>query len=54
MKKRIVALVSALTLVFAMSMNVAATESVTAEDAKEIAAAAGEVTSFPASQDALD
>ena len=54
MKKRIVALVSALTLVFAMSMNVAAAESVTAEDSKEISAAAGEVTTFPASQDALD
>lgn len=54
MKKRIVALVSALTLVFAMSMNVAAAESVTADDAKEIAAVAGEVTSFPASQDALN
>ena len=53
MKKRIVALVSALTLVFAMSINVAAAESVTAEDAKEIAAAAGDVA-FPASQEALN
>ena len=42
MKKRIVALVSALTLVFAMSINVAAaTESITANDVKDIAAEVG-------------
>ena len=42
MKKRIVALVSALTLVFAMSINVAAaTESITADDVKNIAAEVG-------------
>lgn len=54
MKKRIVALVSALTLVFAMSMSVAAAGSITADDTKEISAAAGEVTSFPASQETLE
>lgn len=47
MKKRIVALVSALTLVFAMSMNVAAAGSITAEEVTEITAAAGDVW-FPA------
>lgn len=54
MKKRIVALVSALTLVFAMSMSVAAAESITASDATEISSAAGSVTTFPTSQKDMD
>lgn len=54
MKKRIVALVSALTLVFAMSLSVAAAESITASDATEISSAAGAVTTFPTSQKDMD
>ena len=53
MKKRIVALVSALTLVFAMSMNVAAAESITTGQTAEIIAAAGDV-SFPATTGDLE
>ncbi|MDE5894089.1 MAG: hypothetical protein K2H45_14315 [Acetatifactor sp.] len=54
MKKRIVALVSALTLVFAMGLNVAAAGSITASDATEISSAAGDVTTFPTSQKDMD
>ena len=56
MKKRIVALVSALTLVFAMSINVAAAEgSIKADEVKdEILAVAGEATGFPATKDELE
>lgn len=48
MKKRIVALVSALILVFAMSMSVAAAGSITAEETNEINEAAGSID-FPSS-----
>lgn len=41
MKKRIVALVSALTLVFAMSLNVAAAGSISADEVKDIVAEVG-------------
>lgn len=57
MKKRIVALVSALTLIFAMSINVAAagSDSIKADEVKdEILAVAGEAASFPATKDDLE
>lgn len=48
MKKRIVALVSALTLVFAMSMSAMAAESISADDVKDIVTEVGaENVSFP-------
>lgn len=53
MKKRIVALVSALTLVFAMSLNVAAAGSITAAETTEIENAAGDVW-FPATTEDLE
>lgn len=53
MKKRIVALVSALTLVFAMSLNAAAAESISAKDTLEIENAAGGLY-FPATTEDLE
>ncbi len=53
MKKRIVALVSALTLVFAMSINAAAAGSITAEEVTEIQDAAGDVY-FPSDKAAME